>query len=141
MDDENDIVEFNLTTALGAEPGVSIQCFSAYIPNKDKNGIEVADHRRWVLECRELLAQINGGASVMPPIEGGWVNDSGVTIWENPVVVYSFVHAEKFLENLPRIREFLHRMGRETNQGEVAFEFGSEFFRIRNFDAASEVQP
>jgi hypothetical protein len=30
---------------------------------------------------------------------------------------------------------FLHRMGRETNQGEIAFEFDGRFYRIRNFDA------
>lgn len=32
--------------------------------------------------------------------------------------------------------EFLHRMRRETNQGEIAFEFNGRFYRIRNFDAA-----
>lgn len=72
----------------------------------------------------------------MPPIEGGWMNDAGVPIWENPVVVYSEVKPETFIANLPRIREFLHRMGRETNQGEVVFEFGDRFYRIRNFDPA-----
>ena len=49
--------------------------------------------------------------------------------------VYSFVRAAAFLEALPRVREFLHRLGRETNQGEVAFEYASDFFRIRTFDA------
>jgi len=42
--------------------------------------------------------------------------------------------AISFLQNLPRLREFLHRMGRETNQGEVAFEFAGRFYRIRMFD-------
>jgi len=32
------------------------------------------------------------------------------------------------------LREFLHRFGRETNQGEVVFEFDGEFFRIREYD-------
>ena len=140
MDAEIDLEEIDLGAALGAEPSVSVQCFSVYVPDKDKNGLEVADHRRWVLECRELLAQINGGASVMPPIEGGWVNDSGLTIWENPVVVYSYVDVRNFIESLPRIREFLHRMGKETNQGEIAFELGTEFFRIRKFDIVCEAK-
>ena len=30
------------------------------------------------------------------------------------------------------------RLGRETRQGEVAFEFDGRFFRIREFDASSE---
>ena len=71
----------------------------------------------------------------MPPVEGGWLNDQGEIIWENPVIVYSFIRPEQFLSNLPRLREFLHGMGRETNQGEIAFEFDGRFYRIRNFDA------
>jgi hypothetical protein len=37
---------------------------------------------------------------------------------------------------LPELRSFLHRMGRETRQGEVAFEFDGRFYRIRGFDEA-----
>jgi len=72
----------------------------------------------------------------MPPVEGGWLNDSSVIIWENPVVVYSFIRAENFTLNLSRIREFLHRLGRETKQGEVAFEFEGQFYLVQNFDPA-----
>ncbi len=70
----------------------------------------------------------------MPPVEGGWLNDEGEIIWEHPVVVYSFVQSKQFLQNLPRLREFLHRMGRETNQGEIACELDGRFYRIRKFD-------
>ena len=41
-----------------------------------------------------------------------------------------------FLEELPRLRRFLHRLGRDTNQGEVAVEFDGRFYRITKFDAA-----
>ena len=34
----------------------------------------------------------------------------------------------------PASGEILHRMGRETNQGEIAFEFDGRFYRIRDFD-------
>jgi hypothetical protein len=51
------------------------------------------------------------------------------------VIVYSFVpRPEQLTKNLPRLRAFLHRMGRETNQGEIAFEFDNRFYRIRRFD-------
>lgn len=53
----------------------------------------------------------------MPPVEGAWLNDENEIIWENPVVVYSFIRTTQFLANLPRIREFLHRLGRDTDQG------------------------
>ena len=67
--------------------------------------------------------------------QSGWLNDQGEIIWENPVIVYSFIRPELFLSSLPQLREFLHRMGRETNQGEIAFEFDGRFYRIRSFDA------
>jgi hypothetical protein len=63
------------------------------------------------------------------------MNEDNIIILEHPVVIYSYVtDAAKFLSNLGRIREFLHRMGRDTLQGEIAFEFDGEFYRIRQFD-------
>jgi len=85
-----------------------------------------------------LLTEINGGATAMPPAEGGWLNDKGKVVWENPVIVYSFIRPDDFLKKLPGVRAFLHRMGRETNQGEVAFEFDGRFYRIRKFDSAKK---
>jgi hypothetical protein len=128
--------EVDLGAALGADAGISSQCFTVYIPNKDRDGQEIGNQRKWVLEAIHLLSEINGGATAMPPVEGSWLNDQGEIIWENPVVVYSFIRPDQFLGGLPRLREFLHRLGRETNQGEIAFEFAGRFYRIRTFDAA-----
>ncbi|HET6387656.1 MAG TPA: hypothetical protein VFJ58_30070 [Armatimonadota bacterium] len=125
--------DIDLASAFGAED-VSAQCFSIYIPNKDRNGDEIGNQRRWVLEAIRLLSQINGGCTAMPPVEGGWLNDEGKIVWECPVVIYSFIRPEAILAEYPLNREFLHRMGRETNQGEVAFEFDSRFYKIRTFD-------
>jgi hypothetical protein len=126
----------DLAAALGTESGVAVQCFTVYIPNKDRQDQEIGTQRQWVLEAIRLLSEINGGATAIP-VEGGWRNDEGRLILEHPVVVYSFVvHPEAFLKELPRLRSFLHRLGRETNQGEVAFEFDDHFYRIRRFDPA-----
>jgi hypothetical protein len=125
----------DIAVALGADDSASTQCFTVYIPNKDRTGQEIGTQRKWVLEAIQLLSEVNGGATAMPPVEGGWRDDKGAIVWENPVLVYSFIRADQFLNNLPRLREFLHRMGRETNQGEVAFEFDGRFYRIRDFDA------
>ncbi|MBL8795094.1 MAG: hypothetical protein JNM56_14390 [Planctomycetia bacterium] len=131
-----DRIDIDLAAALGADAGVSAQCFTVYIPNKDRNGHEIGNQRKWVLEAIQLLSNLNGGATAMPPVEGGWLADDGNIVWENPVVVYSFLLGDRFLQNLPRVREFLHRLGRETNQGEIAFEFADRFYRIRTFDPA-----
>lgn len=126
-----DFVDF--ASALGATASSS-QCFSVYVPNKDSKGKEIGDQRKWVLEAILLLTEINGGATAMPPVEGGWRGDNNEIVWKNPVVVYSFIRADAFKQTIPKIREFLHRMGRETGQGEIAFEFESQFFLIRTFD-------
>ena len=82
-----------------------------------------------------MLSEANGGATAMAPCEGVWKNTKGVLIVESPVVVYSFVEdPAAFIANIPRLKVFLHRMGRESNQGEIAFEFDGAFFRITEFD-------
>ena len=120
--------------ALGADGGTSVQCFTIYIPDKDQQGNEIGNQRKWVLDALDLLGGINGGATAMPPCEGVWLNDDEQLIREQPVVVYSYIVPDAFLADLPRIRQFLHRLGRETNQGEVGFEFDGRFYRIRQFD-------
>jgi hypothetical protein len=134
---EQEDIELDLAAALGAEDSSS-QCFSIYVPDKDCEGKEIGTQRKWVLEALALLSEVNRGATAMPPVEGGWLSDENEIVWENPVVVYSFIRPDEFVANLPRIREFLHRMGRDTNQGEVAFEFDGRFYRIRKFDPVKE---
>ena len=132
----------DLAAALGANTEYATQCFSIYVPNKDRTGAEFGNQRKWVLEAIHLLSELNGGATAMPPVEGAWVNDEAQMIWEHPVVVYSYMRSDSFFANLTRIREFLHRLGRETNQGEVAVEFEGRFYLIRDYDpAGSGEQP
>jgi hypothetical protein len=129
--------QFDFSVGIGAQSDFATQCFTIYIPNKDKEGIEFGNQRKRILEALRLLTELNGGATAMPPTEGVWGNDEGELIWEHPVVVYSFIRPQVFRANLSRIREFLHRMGRETNQGEVAVEFEGRFYLIREFDPTS----
>ena len=134
-DHETDPLDVDIAEAFGADGGVSTERISIYIPDKEQNDNEIGNQRKWVLEALRLLGQINGGATAMPPAEGVWLNDDGEEIQEHPVVVYSYVlSVEALVDGIPRIREFLHRMGRETNQGEIAFELAGQFLRIRQYD-------
>lgn len=128
----------DLSEALGAGGGVSVQCLTLYIPDRDEEGNPLNNQRGWVLEAAELLARIGGGVTIMPPVEGGWVNESGKIVWEHPVLAYTFIRPASFRKLLPELREFLHRLGRETRQGEVALEFDGRFYRIRQFDASGK---
>lgn len=126
--------DLNLAAALGAKQHFATQRFTIYVPNRDQDGEEIGNQRRWVLEALRLMTELNGGATSMPPVEGVWQADDGRLVWEHPVLVYSYVRYDVFVANLPRVREFLHRMGRETNQGEVAVEFERLFLLIREYD-------
>lgn len=127
-------IETDLGRALGADDSTSPQCFTIYVPNKDRDGRPVSDQQDWIEEAIALMCEINGGATAMPPVDGAWKNERGEVIRENPVVVYSYIATEAFTAGLPRIREFLHRMGRRTNQGEIAAEYDGRFYHIRRFD-------
>ena len=48
-------------------------------------------------------------------------------------MVFTYVKPEIFVDKLPALRDFVHRLGRETEQGEVVVEFDRQFFRIREF--------
>lgn len=123
---------------LGADGGTSVQSLTLYVPNKDRDGNEIGDQRRWVLAAAQLLARIGGGVTILPPAEGGWQNPDGGLVWESPVLVYTYVRPIEFRALVPELREFLHRLGRETNQGEVAVEFDGRLFRITTFDEGGD---
>jgi hypothetical protein len=128
--------EIDLVAALGASIELSPQVLRLYIPDKDRHSNEFGCQRKWVLEASSLLAKIGGGVTMLPPSEGGWYdreNDS--IVWESPILVYTYVKPDLFEKHLPELRRFLHRLGRETNQGEVALEFDGDFYRINEYDA------
>lgn len=134
-----DAFELDVAQALGAFDATSSQVLTLYIPDKDRLGRELGTQRKWVLEAAEILAHIGGGVTIMPPTEGGWVDEEhGRIIWERPVIVYTYIKPDAFVAQLPVLRDFLHRLGRETRQGEVAVEFDGVFYRITKFDEKKE---
>ena len=136
-----DVIEFDMGAALGANAGVFSQRFAVYVPDKDRDGAETGTQRKWVLEALRLLTRLNGGASAEPAIEGVWQGPTGPAVWERPVVVYSYIDPGRFRAGLPEVREFLHRMGRDTRQGEVVAEYEGRFYRITQFDPPSGGSP
>ena len=131
-----DDLEVDVAAELGAAPEHGQQTLTLFIPDRDREGIEYGSQRRWVLEAAQLLAEIGGGVTILPPVEGGWHDDeAGRIVWERPVIVFTYVKPDAFVERLPALRAFVHRMGRETAQGEVVVEFDHRFFRIRDFSS------
>jgi hypothetical protein len=125
--------EIDIAAAFGAEL-LSQERFSIYIPDKDRNGKRV-EQGKWIDEALRLLSSINGGATAMPPVKGAWLNeDTGKLVSEEPVIVYSYIDPDDFPNRLGEVVEFAKRLGRETNQGEVAFEFNGGFYLLDQFE-------
>lgn len=125
--------EIEIAVAFGAAL-LSQERFSIYIPNRDRDG-KTVQQDKWVDEALKLLTRINGGATAMPPVRGAWLNkDTDKLVIEEPVVVYSFIHTVNFPDRLGEVVEFAKRLGRETNQGEVAFEFNGGFYLLDRFE-------
>lgn len=125
--------EIDIAAEFGATL-LSQERFSIYIPDKDRNGKKVAQ-KKWIDEALGLLSGINGGATAMPPVKGAWLNkDTDKLVIEEPVIVYSYIDPVDFPNRLGEVVEFAKRLGRETNQGEVAFEFNGGFFLLSQFN-------
>ena len=124
----------DIAKELGAEEGAWTQKLSLYMPDKDKDGAQVADYQKWVQEAREVLSWIGRGSTALPPGDGTWEKESGDILWEKTTLVYCFVDPDRFEANITNLRTFLHRFGRETNQGEVVVEFDGRFYHIKKFE-------
>lgn len=144
MTDESS--EVALTTVLGATKEALAQQLTLYIPNKDKNHKAIKDVLRWIKEARKILTIFGGGSTSMPPADGTWLSlDKNIKdiselkdkdiVWEKTRIIYAYIEKNRFLKNVGLLREFLHRFGRETNQGEVVLEFDGKFYSITKYDS------
>jgi hypothetical protein len=132
-------MELDLGKELGADDeGYASQRLTLYIPNKDKDGRKLGDVNQWTDEARQLLGQIGGGSTAYPPADGHWVDEKGEDLWEKTRIVFCYVYPDRLSAKLRELRQFVHRFGRETNQGEVVVEFDDHFWRIRHFDPPGE---
>ena len=118
----------NLEKLLGAGKPATLQKFSLYLPDKDRNGEPVDQLDKWKHAAMLLFADVNGGATLLPPAQGIWdPGHGGEPVREGTSVLYSFVRlGPEFEAALPRIAAFIHTFGKHTNQGEVMAEFSGE---------------
>ena len=113
--------------------------FTIYLPNKgrsktdNKVQVEIANWRDWIIEAMDLLGRVNGGATALPEAEGFWIDQEvgGVKVWEKTVLVYSYIkEPDTFRSNIVKIRDWIHKFGRDTNQGAIFFEFDGFVYEI-----------
>jgi len=108
-----------------------------FVPSVDRDGNPI-DQPYWVQQALNAFALFFRGATAFPPGQGAWRDDDagGELVFDETQMVISY--AEPGLlgdaEVLTRLRQFLHRLGRETHQGEVGVVIDGNYFGITDFD-------
>jgi hypothetical protein len=118
----------DLQEALGASRAATLQRFSLYIPDRDRDGAPVESSAAWHAAAMALFADVNGGATLLPAADGIWnPEDGSEMVREATRVIYSFIRdGRKFERDVDQLAVFIHTFGKHANQGEVMVEFAGE---------------
>src|SRR5881398_3294918 len=106
-----------------------------FIPSADRDGEPLGkkEQKRWTRKALRLLGEGLRGATAFPRGWGVWRDDArgGRLVWDRPVLIQCFTNEGALRRESGPVREFLVRMGAETNQGAVAFVIDRAFYEIR----------
>lgn len=123
---------------LGASLPAGTLQITVFIPSVDREHRPIGQEV-WAEECLATLGSLFRGATAFPPGRGVWRDDSeeGRLVFDDTVLITSYVDPEALTdETLTRLRKFLHRLGREANQGEVGVVIGGQYYGITEFDSS-----
>mgnify|MGYP001577755072 CR=1 FL=1 len=125
-----------LSRALGAARPAGTRLFVLFVPSVDRRGRRI-QHRLWVEKALEVFATLFRGATAYPRGRGLWRDDErgGALVGDEPTMVVCYAEPRAVTQaSLKTLRAFLHRMGRETNQGEVGLVLDGRYYGITEFD-------
>ena len=123
---------------LGARLPAGTLQITVFIPSVDQAHRPIAQEI-WAEECLRTLGTLFRGATAFPPGRGVWRDDSkeGHLVFDDTILVTSYADPEAVTdEALSRLRQFLHRLGREADQGEVGVVIGGRYYGITEFDSS-----
>jgi hypothetical protein len=123
---------------LGASQPVGTLIIVLFVPSQDRDGNQL-DHELWVSRALETLGTLFRGATAYPRARGVWRDDErgGTLRYEEPTIVTCYADPRAMTRSAQsRLRAFLHRLGRETNQGEVGIVIADKYYGITKFDPA-----
>lgn len=121
---------------LGATQPAGTSLFVLFVPSVTRSS-EPIDHDYWVDQALETFASLFRGATAYPRGRGRWRDDEhgGALVADEPTVVTCYAAPEDITdEALARLRAFLHRLGREAQQGEVGIVFDGQYYGITQYD-------
>lgn len=129
-------IKTNIKRGLGATHPVGASQVVLFIPDRNREDTPI-DQQSWVDEALNVMGKIFRGATAFPPGRGVWRDDEagGKLLKEQTVMVVSYVDRKLLTSRTLRsLREFLHRFGREAQQGEVGIVIDSKYYGISRYD-------
>lgn len=121
---------------LGTNQPLGTRTFVLFLPSVDKFGKPI-DHEFWVTEALNTFGQLFRGATAYPRARGVWRDDErgGDLVLEEPTIVTCYADPNAATDAaLAQLRQFLHRLGRETQQGEVGIVIDDAYCGITKYD-------
>jgi hypothetical protein len=106
-----------------------------FIPTKDRKGLDLNDANQWLDAGIMLLTRLFGGATLVTS-QGAWHDAStGNIVKEEVHLLHSYAtsKAATNLDNFKQLANFLHRLGREADQGEIGLIIKDTFHRITEY--------
>jgi len=126
----------NTTTWLGSVQGDQRDfVVTLFVPSLTRDG-DPLDHDFWRTQALGVMTKLFGGATAVQG-DGAWRDDErgGAIKVERISTVQSFMAESSWnKETVQELATFLHRMGREANQGEIGLIVNGEYFPIREFN-------
>jgi hypothetical protein len=126
----------DLHDALGAGPPAGVDQVTLFVPSVDRDGSPI-DQAYWTDQALARFGRLFRGATAFPPGRGVWRDDErgGSLVYDETQMVTSFVPSGVFdeMDVVKRLREFLCRMGRDANQGEVGIVIDGTYFGIVDY--------
>jgi len=127
----------DFTSVLGANKAAST-LLVLFIPSADRDG-EPIDQDSWVEQGLRTLGECFGGATAFPQGRGVWRDDArgGALVFDEPVIIQCYTSSALIEQLADKLREFLVRMGTESNQGAVGLVIDRDYLEI-GFPVAKE---
>jgi hypothetical protein len=102
-----------------------------FIPSRDRDDQPI-DQAHWVDESLGVLGTLFGGATAFPQGKGVWRDDAqgGKLLFDEPVVIQCYTSERALEQQASKLKEFLHRMGREARQGAIGIVIDRDYLEI-----------
>ena len=125
----------DLHARLGAGPPAGALQVTVFLPSVDREGAPI-DQMAWREETLRVLGRLFRGATAFPPGRGVWRDDAtGDLVFDDTVMVTCYLPEHALTDAaLMALRAHLHRLGRETGQGEVGVVIGDAYYGITDYD-------